>query len=367
MIKKLFSWIFEPADAIYNDLKKNRIEEIINDCEITLPKKELITKSSNDSSLFRPLNFNQYIGQARAKDILKSYLSNIQKRNMTMPHILLSGSAGLGKTTLAKIIANELQVNFKEIISSKIESSKQLYDLLKDLDGGVLFLDEAHALSRDLVEPLYPIMEDFKIGDSNTTNNKRITIYPEGFTPKEETSDKIKPFTLIGATTEVGEIIKTRRPFYDRFKIKLELEDYNLDEIKLIINQYMKKTFPSDVIDSNSLHDIASNSRFVPRRAIALLEASVLMGDTNKALNSYQIIKNGYTKKDLKVLEIIGQHPKGVGLQALTSYLGISQATYNYEIEPYLLRNNLILRGTRGRILSTEGKTVLASLKGISP
>jgi len=286
------------------------------------------------STVFTPLRFDEFIGQKRAKMILKKYIEQTEIRKDIMPHILLSScSGGKGKTTLVEIIAKELGVKFVETITSNIEDGK-LYDLIAEADGGILFLDEIHGLKRDQAEKLYTVMERFKVDGK-----------------------PVKKFTLIGATTELGEIIKDMKPFYDRFKIPIELEDYNEQELSMIGKQYQEKTFElHEHLNSKKLFKIARNSRGTPRNLIKLLEATIYFGGKlDVVLDCFNIIKDGFTKRDLKVLRYIEKNDKGVGLQALSCYLGISTTNFQFEIEPYLLSSDLILRTPRGRKITPEG------------
>lgn len=342
-MNKLLEWFGDVYTKEYTELTVDGvpIEKVLHPERYKEP--ELIVSDSieDNPELFRPLEFDQYIGQDNAKTILKAFLKGTKKRNKTFPHLLIYGSAGCGKTTLAKIIAKQLGVKFQEILSTKIEDINELLEVFENADGGVIFLDEIHALSRGLVEPLYPIMEDFRFGGK-----------------------KFKPFTLIGATTEVGEIIKTRRPFYDRFKIKQELEDYKTEHLKEIIKQYMEKTFKDEELQENTYIEISKNCRVTPRIGIALLEATVYLdGDFKMAQRGSGIIFDGYTNKDLEYLETIAQYEKGLGLNAISSSLRTSNANITHDIEPYLIKNKLILITKSGRIISEKGKIILDQLK----
>jgi len=297
-----------------------------------------------ENRIFRPSTFDEYIGQAKAKNQLKDYIKAVQERNETLGHTIISGLAGGGKTTLANIIANELGAKFVETIASSIDNIDTLRDLIEQTDGGILFIDEIHGADRDLVETIYMAMEDFKID-----------------------GEKIKPFTLVGATTELGEILKDRKPFYERFEIRLELEDYNHQELGKIAKQWKNTTYPNDEIKENIYNLIGKNSRGAPRTAIRFTKATVLFnGNINSILKNNQIIKEGYTIKDLKTLEYIAENEKGVGLNGLVCFLNTSKANYNYEIEPYLVQKRLILKTPRGRKITETGIKKIEELKGVT-
>jgi len=324
----LIYWIFKPFYSISEsaDIEKAKIF--------------LKEASKETKHTFRPSTFDEYIGQRKAKRILKNYIKAVKEKNKIMPHILLYGKAGMGKTTLARIIANELEVILGEVITSEILDVETFLKYLEEVDGGILFLDEIHAITRDNAEKLYSIMEDFNYNGM-----------------------PIKPFTLIGATTEVGEIIRNRRPFYDRFKIIIELEDYTEEDLIQIAKQYQERVF-NENLEEDIYITLAKNCRGTPRTLIRLLEATNYFDkNTEEVLESFGIIKDGFTYKDLKILKYIAQNEKGIGLQGLISYLDTSRYNYLYEIEPYLLKNNCIVRTPRGRKITERGLEIIKMLE----
>jgi len=302
-----------------------------------------IEQNENDKKIFRPSSFNEYIGQGKAKNIISTYIQATREREIVMPHVIISGIAGTGKTTLANIIANQLGVTFVETIGSSIDSVDTLRELITRADGGVLFIDEVHGADRDLVETIYMAMEDFKID-----------------------GEPIKPFTLIGATTELGEIIKDRKPFYERFKIRIKLEHYTSDDLGIIAKQWKKQSYPLDNLTEDIFKKIGKNAKGSPRTSIRITEATILFnGNLKSVLKNFDILKEGYTNEDLKTLEYIAENEKGVGINGLVSYLGTSQANYSYEIEPYLVQNRLIQRTPRGRKITETGLKKIEDLKEV--
>jgi len=318
---------------MFNKVKK--LFDFLDEDKINLENK-ITTKPS----LFRPKTFDEYIGQKRAKKIFDNYIGAIIERKLVFPHTLIHGNPGMGKTTLAKIIANELEVSLVENIASEMKNFEKFIESVRRVNGGILFLDEIHSIGRDEVEKLYTIMEDF---------------YFEG--------ESIEPFTLMGATTELGEILKDRRPFYDRFKIIIELENYDLEDLTKICKQYRKMMFPFDGLHPEIYKIISKNCRGTPRTLLRLLEATIYFrGDIKEVINSFDIIKDGYTNKDLKILKYVAQE-KTVGLQGLASYLNTSTENYLYCIEPYLLGENLISRTARGRRITVKGLLTIEELE----
>lgn len=305
--------------------------------------KPSLKEKLNDNYSFRPKNFQEYIGQVNAKEQLFKFIKGAKERNRIFPHVLIHGEAGSGKTSLARIIANELGVKFVECIASDLENIADVKNRLRLVNGGVFFQDEIHSLSRTLCENMHPLME-FKCNGT-----------------------VIKPFTLIGATSEIGELIENRKPFYDRFKLIIELDEYSEIDLITIGKQYKNNVFPEDQLNDEIFMVLASNCRNNPRSLIRLLDATIYFeGNILGVLNSFKIIKCGYTKKDLKVLEYITLNESGVGLNGLANFLGTSASNYLYEIEPFLLRNGLIVRTPKGRRITNVGIEVLEDLKSVS-
>lgn len=299
-----------------------------------------IFEEKEEPSLYRPLSFKDYIGQEKAKNMLKAFIVGSYKFKKVYPHTIIHGSSGCGKTTLARIIAQELGVSFKELLAQDTEVETFL-EAINEVNGGMIFLDEIHRMKRDTVEQLYSIMEDF------TWNGKAV---PE--------------FTLIGATTEIGEILKTRKPFYERFKIIIELEDYSNDNMYSIIKKYVAKTYKGERLQTKALKIISENSRVTPRKAIRLADYLYYSGKKiKKVLADNQIIDKGYTEKDLRVLEYLHKNGKPVGLDTISLYLGVPVVTYNYEIEPYLVKSGLLMRTSRGRTITQDGIIEMKSLQ----
>lgn len=306
----------------------------------TPSKNTQVTKKSS-SGIFRPTTFNQFIGQKNAKNLLKRFIAGTKQRKLVFPHTLIHGSAGFGKTTLIKLVSCQLKVPFVETITSDIPDFKTLRNYIDMARGGILFLDELHSIDRNNAEKLYSIMEDFSYN-----------------------GDRVEPFSLFGATTEIGEIIQNRKPFYDRFKIIIQLEDYSDEDLVQIVSQYNNKVFPKDQLTKDTHNLIALNSRRTPRTAIRLLEATVYFnGNIKEVLKSYDIIGYGFTNTDLKVLQHINEGGNSVGVQGLVSYLGTSEANYIYSIEPYLLSSGLIIRTPRGRKITEKGLRLMKKLQ----
>jgi Holliday junction DNA helicase RuvB len=332
---KFMNWLFEPLKDLTPEKSYGK-----SDFKLCVPldqtiEHKLSTKSILKNEVFRPSTFSEYIGQRKNKEIIKTYISGIKERNKIFPHMIITGASGAGKTTLAKIMANELKVNFEECVASDLINVNIILEKLKVVNGGILFLDEIHSVEVEVAEKMYSLMEDFKYNGKD-----------------------IQYFTLIGATTEYGEMLQKKKPFCKRFKlvIDLDLEKYTLEDLMLIAKQYKERVFSNDKVNVDFYVTVAVNCRNNPRALINLLEAGIYFnGNLKGVLESFGIIKNGFTHRDLTILKYIALNKNGVGLQTLANYLVTPQLNYVYNIEPYLLENELILKTGKGRMITDRG------------
>ena len=305
-----------------------------------------------DSLSLRPQVLKEYIGQKDAKDMLSIYIKAALDRDESLDHVLLYGPPGLGKTTLAKIIANELGVNMKTISGPAIERSGDLAAVLTQLEeGDVLFIDEIHRLPRYVEEMLYSAMEDYTldlmVGKDSTAKSIRVDL---------------PPFTLIGATTRYGDLSS---PLRDRFGVVLRLNYYTTDELDLIVRR-SSQVYQTPITEEAS-HELALRSRGTPRIANRLLrrvrDFATVLGDgsitydiCSKALDKLNIDKQGLDSTDIKYLSAIIDHFKGgpVGLEAIAASIGEVKETIEDVYEPYLLQEGYINRTPRGRVATRK-------------
>lgn len=299
----------------------------------------------------RPMRLNEYVGQRKAKENLKVYIEAAKFRGESLDHVLFYGPPGLGKTTLACIIAQEMGVNIKITSGPAIEKPGEMAAVLNNLqEGDVLFVDEIHRLNRQVEEVLYPAMEDYAIdimiGKGATARSIRLDL------PK---------FTLVGATTRAGLLTA---PLRDRFGVMHKLEFYDVDELQMIIER-SAGVLGVD-IDSAGAKELARRSRGTPRLANRLLkrvrdfaqvkyDGAITKEVADYALDILEVDKYGLDKGDRSVLmaliEKFGGGP--VGIDTLAAALGEDTGTIEDVYEPYLIMNGFINRTPRGR-MATE-------------
>ena len=309
---------------------------------------ELVEEDVKIENNLRPLSLEDYIGQEKVKRNLKVYIEAAKERGDSLDHVLFYGPPGLGKTTLAGIIANEMGTHLKVTSGPAIEKPGEMAAILNNLqEGDVLFVDEIHRLSRQVEEVLYPAMEDYEIdimiGKGATARSIRLEL------PK---------FTLVGATTRAGLL---SAPLRDRFGVVSHLEFYSVKELETII---IRSASVLNVdIDTKGAHELARRSRGTPRLANRLLKrvrdfAQVkydgrITGEVaDYALNLLDVDKDGLDRNDRLILQtIIGKFGGGpVGIETLAASIGEDSGTLEDVYEPYLIQNGFINRTPRGRV-----------------
>ncbi len=344
------------------------ISSNIGDNDFSLRKKELRLvdskiipeeKRKNNLNLARPVNFKEFIGQEQLKSSLRIAIDASIYRKEPLEHTLLHGQPGLGKTTLAFLIAHEMNTKCRIATAPAIERPRDIVGLLLGLkEGEVLFIDEIHRLNRLTEELLYSAMEDFRLdltmGANRGTRCRTINL------PR---------FTLIGATTKLASV---SAPLRDRFGISHKIELYTYDELKKIIVNF-SRLINLNLDDEASLN-LAKISRGTPRIALRLLrrvrDYAQVVRKTNmitdnlikKALNSYQIDEKGLDSLDRHYLSFLNQNNNvPTGLESIAAGLGDDSSMLEFVVEPYLIQVGFITRTPRGRLLTALGKKYIDS------
>ena len=309
---------------------------------------QLQDEDNKIETTLRPQRLSDYIGQTKIKDNMKIYIDAARGRGEALDHVLFYGPPGLGKTTLASIIANEMGTHIKITSGSAIGKPGEMAAILNGLqEGDILFVDEIHRLNRQVEEVLYPAMEDFvidvMIGKGESARSIRLNL------PK---------FTLVGATTRAGML---SAPLRDRFGVVSHMEYYNVDELKQIILQSSRVLGVS--IDDKGAYEMARRSRGTPRLANRLLkrvrdfaevkyDGVITYEVASFALDLLEVDKMGLDQNDRNILMTIIEKFAGgpVGLDTLAAAIGEDAGTIEDVYEPYLVKNGLVNRTPKGRV-----------------
>lgn len=307
----------------------------------------------------RPSNFHEFVGQEKNISNLKIYIEASKIRETSLDHILLYGPAGTGKTSLAYIIAKELNQNIIVINASSIDKPKDIIIALSKLnEGDILFIDEIHALKRNCEEILYSAMEDYYINLNVSANNKSIYKF------------NLPPFTLIGATTNIEYISK---PLYDRFSINIAFDEYNNSDLKNLIKNISDKLNIN--IDDNSLNYLSQIVKKTPRIVVDILKRisdymlikNIEILDINYLkyiLKNIGIYNNGLNKKDIIYLNILYKNKdKPLGINTISSLISESIKNIEITIEPFLIKEGYIKKTNKGRLITEKGSKYLKNNK----
>ena len=296
---------------------------------------------------------SDFIGKKEVKDTLQVYIDACNKLNKPLDHCLLYGLPGTGKTTLAKIIANELNTKIKITQGSMVQKPIDVINLLLSLNQNeILFIDEIHAVNKQCFELFYSAMEegyvDSAIGKDFNSKMARI---------------KLPVFTLIAATTNLGKI---PQPLEDRFGIFINMSEYSKTEISDIIKFYGNKL--GVIFSDDDLLTLIYASKGIPRIAYKLVRRALDFRLNNKdiqmseILSKLGIIYEGIDKNDYSYLKLLQNHPTPIGLKTISQTINIDEETIQYKIEPYLLKNEYIIKTSKGRKLTNKGNELIIKI-----
>lgn len=289
---------------------------------------------------YRPQSFNEYISQDKAKEKCKLTIDLIRKG--FPKNFLFTGNAGMGKTSLSAIIANELGFGFNVYVGSTFDIDTFKDFLVKNEKTerpNVLMIDETAEVDKKTLTFMLPVIEDYKINGVD-----------------------LRKFILIGATTDTYVLSKRCQPFLDRIQCKCQLEDYSIDDMKLLLRQYNRQIHKANISDEE-YEIIAKNTRFTPRIAISFVDWLVACGSIEKVLKMNRIIKDGLDDIDVRILDFLLTTGKPVGEEAISIIANMTRTEYKELREPYLLRMGFLSRTNRGRIITVKGQELLQSIK----
>jgi len=291
---------------------------------------------------FRPQTWEQFIGQEEAKDEVQTIIKKV-KRGIK-GHILVNGIRGHGKTSFIELIAKNLNAKLIEKVGKQMEDPETLVNVINEINESkeeyvIFFIDEIDTMKWQTLKMLNPIIESFKVDGK-----------------------KIKPFIFASATIN-KHILKTKTPdTLDRIPHHIIFKRYSSQEIAKIVRQYKEQLYPEDIVSEEVLQTISENCKFNPRTAISLLGNYIVENNITKVLKTARIVKDGLTDMDIKILKVLNDAPRPMGLNAVAGKVGLNPKDYSTEYEEFLYEYNYINR-VPSRVIGEEGKKILKTLE----
>jgi Holliday junction resolvasome RuvABC ATP-dependent DNA helicase subunit len=302
------------------------------------------SKAIENKILYEPELLRDFIGQEQAKEQIKTAVKIIQQ--LRPVNMLINGWPGCGKTTLARITAKMLNANFIYRVPEQLDDVDKLLEVINFIQSSetltVFMIDEIHSINQfpKVANVLLPILQDWKFGNAD-----------------------IRPFVMIGATTDKDQLLKKQGALVSRFQIQITLDKYQPKELQTIVKNYKEASYKNHSISEKDFKIIARNSRGIPREAIALLLKQLVTQDIDKVLKQSDIIKDGLTKVDLRILKTLVANSKPMGASYLSQATGITQSDYEQIYERFLVEMGYVYRHSRGRTISDKGKDLLNNME----
>ncbi|MGD2071948.1 MAG: Holliday junction DNA helicase RuvB C-terminal domain-containing protein [Candidatus Thorarchaeota archaeon] len=330
----------EASKMVVENFEDSPMEVVIKPDQLDINKIKEYKGEGFRKFEFRPQKWEQFIGQHEAKERAKTIIKKIKKGLKS--HFLVDGIKGHGKTTYCELLAKDIHAHFIKRIGKQINIDN-IVDIINEINTSdkqyvIWFVDEFDTMDKKVIKVLNPIIESFEISGK-----------------------QIKPFIFVGATINKHILLKNNPDTLDRIPTHIKFKRYTEDEIKQILNQYIKQLYSAEQIELLAINHIARNCKFNPRTSIALLEEYIVEKDIKKVLLNCHILKDGLNEHDIKILRILNQSQKPIGANCLALKCGLSQDEYLREFEPYLLEYNYINR-VPSRIITDKGKQILESL-----
>jgi len=320
--------------------KKSALEIIIKADQLDTSKIQDYTGESFKSFEFRPQTWDQFVGQSEAKERAKTIIKKVDKELKS--HFLVDGIKGHGKTSYVELLAKSIDAHLIKVIGKQVNVDN-IISLINEIQNSkkknvMLFIDELDTMDKNVIKVLNPIIESFEISGK-----------------------KIRPFIFAGATINKYILLKNNPDTLDRIPIHIKFIRYNEQEILTILNQYIKQLYSNEAIIDDDLNIIAQNCKFNPRTSIALLEEYIVEKNISKVLKNCNIIKDGLTNIDIKILKTLNESKRSIGANALSMKAGLSQSEYVIEFESFLVEQDYINR-VPSRVITEKGKEFLACL-----